>query len=471
MVSVGYDEGVLFTWLKNRQRKKLLSAPFPAEWEDHLAANVRHYAHLPPAERERMQRIVRVVAAEKHWSGGRDFAVTDEIKVTIAGQASLLVLGFDEPHYFDGIESIIVYPRPYTQPASFRERYLIVPEAVPQYGEAWYRGPIVLSWENVLADGRAPGDGQNLVLHEFAHYVDALNGEFDGEPPLFGRQQRQDWRRVTEAEYLRLVGSAQRDETTLLDHYGARNKAEFFAVATECFFEQPAAMRQQHAELYALLSGLYRQDPAEWLPDAQVTARKPEPAEPPWEPDPRVFASRKTHALFMLAVECAYNDRHDLAERATSRVIELDPSDAEAHQQRAAARVKLHKYRDALDDCEAALRLDPRDQNTLRVRGAAYVGLQQYEEAIADLDRAIGKLHEDPEALYLRGLAWAALGKPRQAVDDLSWSIALNGFVADAYFERAKAHRQLGQTRKAKADLEKARQLDPQVGRRKSGQA
>jgi MtfA peptidase len=462
---------MLFTWLKHRRRKRLLAARFPAEWDDYLAANIRHYAHLPPAQRAMMQRIVQVVVAEKHWTGGGGCTVTDEMKVTIAGQASLLVLGFAEPHYFDGIDSIIVYPRPYAPPAGSRDRYLIVPEITAQYGEAWYHGPIVLSWETVSADGRAPGNGQNLVLHEFAHYVDALNGEFDGAPPFSSRRQQQEWRRVADAEYLRLVGAAQRDETTLLDHYGARNKAEFFAVATECFFEQPGAMRQQQAELYALLSNLYRQDPAEWLPDAQVLAREPEPEEPLWEPDPRVFASRKVHALFMLAVECAYNDRYDLAERATTRVLELDPSDVEAYQQRATARVKLYKFREALDDCQAALPLDPRDQSTLRVRGAAYVGLHRYEEAIADLDRAIGKTHEDAEALYLRGLARAALGKTRQAVDDFSWSIVLNAFVADAYFERAKAYRQLGQNKKARADLEKARQLDPQVGRRKNGRA
>ena len=116
-----------------------------------------------------------------------------------------------------------------------------------------------------------------------------------------------------------------------------------------------------------------------------------------------MFASRHIHALFMLAVECAENERFDLAERAATRMIELDPSDAEAYQQRAAARVKLHKYDEALADCDAALRLDPRDENTFRVRGAAHVGLHRYDEAVADLDRAIGKLHEDPEAFYLRG--------------------------------------------------------------------
>ncbi len=111
----------------------------------------------------------------------------------------------------------------------------------------------------------------NVVLHEFAHYLDGLDGSFDGTPPL-DRPLEKTWYRVTEAEYLRLVGSARRGEATLLNHYGATSRAEFFAIATECFFEQPRAMRERHPELYGVLREFYRQDPAQWLTDAKVSA-------------------------------------------------------------------------------------------------------------------------------------------------------------------------------------------------------
>ena len=121
---------------------------------------------------------------------------------------------------------------------------------------------------------RAGGTGAVAAISSymsFAHYLDGLDGDVDGTPPSAGREQEQTWYRVTEAEYRRLVGQARRKEVTLLDHYGASNRAEFFAVASECFFEQPQAMRREHEELYGVLRDFYRQDPAQWLPDAAIS--------------------------------------------------------------------------------------------------------------------------------------------------------------------------------------------------------
>ena len=262
---------MFFSWLRNRRRRALLAEPFPRPWLEWLSANVRHYGYLDPPRRAVVQEVVRVLVAEKYWTGGGRFAVTDEMKVTVAAQAALLVLGLDEPYYFDGVQSIILYPGRYVHPQRWNSRGVIL-------GEAWYRGPIVLSWKDVLAAGRNASHGRNLVLHEFAHHLDGLDGEIDGTPPLESREQLQTWYRVTEAEYLRLLGQARRDEVSLLDHYGASNRAEFFAVATECFFERPHAMRQEHGELYAVLQDFYRQDPAQWLPDAAVAAGRGRPA-------------------------------------------------------------------------------------------------------------------------------------------------------------------------------------------------
>jgi hypothetical protein len=443
-----------------------------------LRQNVRHYVHLPPDKQAAMRDIARVLAAKRRWEGGAGFQVTEEMKLTIAGQASLLVLGLDQPYYFDRVPSIIVYERPYRHLASVRSGYLILREDMPLYGEAWYRGPVVLSWDQVLASGRNASGGHDLVLHEFAHHVDALDGEMDGTPPLAGREQRRTWYRVTEGEYRRLVGSTRRGEATLLDQYGATNRAEFFAVTTECFFEQPHAFRREHKDLYAVLRDFYRQDPAEWLPDATVrspsdslgtssgrSSGKPHKAETRQNLQRRIRRSQNGDGLFTLAVECLKEREHDLAEEALSKAIRLNPADAEAHQERAVARVKLGKYQQALADCDEAIRLDPDDTTAYCARGAAHVGLRQYEKGIEDLDRFLAENGTTAEARYLRGLAESRLGDLKQAISDLSAAIVCDSFLAEAYFERAQAQRGLGRFDEADADLEAAFQLDPYVDR------
>ena len=397
---------MIFSWFKDRRRKELLAEPFPAAWREYVAANVRHYAYLDPAKRELMQAVVRVMVAERNWSGGAALTVTDEMKVTVAAQASVLVLGLEQPYFFDRVQSIILYPGAYVRPPQL-QRYLNAREGVPFAGEAWYHSPIILSWEHVLQAGRNMANGGNVVLHEFAHYLDGLDGEVDGTPPLAGREQERTWYQVTEAEYRRLVGSAKRHEVTLLDHYGATNKAEFFAVATECFFERPHALARQHEELYGVLRDFYRQDPAAWLPDAAIVASRGDQreSEERESAEARVLRSDDVDALFTLAVTCLNDGRYDLAERAASRAIDLDPTDAEVYQYRAAARVRLGNHWAALEDCNQSLRLDDSDVDTYRTRGAAYVGLQQYELAKEDLDGVLGENKKDR-----RGLPAARLG-------------------------------------------------------------
>jgi Mlc titration factor MtfA (ptsG expression regulator) len=443
---------------------ELLSEPFPSGWRLFLHDNVRHYEHLDPRRRTTVEQVVQILVAEKSWVGGAGFNVTDEMKVTVAGQAAILELGLEEPYYFDGVLSIIIYQGPYRHP--------MLPGFIPGatlHGEAWYRGPIVLSWRNVLESGQNASGGHNLVFHEFAHYLDGLDGDVDGDPPLAGREQQQNWYRVTEAEYLRLVGQARRDEVALLDHYGATNRAEFFAVATECFLEQPQAMQREHEELYAALRDFFRQDPARWLPDA-----KPKLPEPKRKSDDRqrtdrlaALRSENPDTLFTLAVESFDEGRYRLAAAAATRAIRLDPRDGEAYQQRASARVKQRRYRKALADCKRALRCDPDDWTTYRVRGAAYLGLGNYEAAKRDLDRALQEDKLDAEALYLRGRVWTALGQHRRAVSDFDKSLAVRPLVAEVYYHSALANRALGNLEDAESDLAKAFQLDPLLDRQK----
>jgi Mlc titration factor MtfA (ptsG expression regulator) len=121
---------------------------------------------------------------------------------------------------------------------------------------------VILSWADVLEEGRDPSRGQNVVYHEFAHQLDMLDGVVDGTPPLQTPAQYRAWREVMTAEYRRLVEASSLGRATLLDQYGATNEAEFFAVATECFFDKPAALERRHPRLYQVLRDYYHQDPA-----------------------------------------------------------------------------------------------------------------------------------------------------------------------------------------------------------------
>lgn len=256
----------MFGWWRERQREKLLEHPFPEEHVRVLERNVPHYARLNADAQKRLRDLVQVFVAEKHWEGCGGLALTDEMKVTIAAQACLLVL--ELPHrLYENVESIFVYPsavmRPARQDGVFvRSRELLVSGPTPLLGEAHHQGPVVLAWDRVLRDGLRPRDGHNLVYHEFAHKLDMLDGQADGTPPLASRAEQARWREVCERAFLELRARTQRGQPTFLDQYGATNEAEFFAVATEHFFDQPRALRKEEPELYEALRQFYRQDPA-----------------------------------------------------------------------------------------------------------------------------------------------------------------------------------------------------------------
>jgi Mlc titration factor MtfA (ptsG expression regulator) len=263
----GYDSRVLFTWFRRRRRRKLLASPFPTAWAAWLEP-LPFYQLLDDAERRRLHDILRVMVAEKQWTGAGDLEVTDEMRVLVAGQAALLILEI-EHDYFERVEEIILFPSSYE--ASYRTYRDggVISEGAHNAGEAWYRGPVVLAWDGVRRGPEDPKDGHNLVLHEFAHKLDMLDGYVDGTPPLRGRGQYANWTRVMTEEFERLQKAARRGGRSLLDAYGATNEAEFFAVATETFFEKGVHLRRKHEALYNLLRDYYRQDPAERLARAQ----------------------------------------------------------------------------------------------------------------------------------------------------------------------------------------------------------
>lgn len=251
---------MLFRWLTERRRARLLETPFPDAWLDILHANVKAYALLDPEEQQRLRDLTQVFIDEKHWEGCGGLELTDEMRVTIAASACLLILGRDHDLMTE-VESILVYPSTVVLPEQERGffdpggRVVEGDKAVLGVAHA-RRGPVVLAWDSVLHGAANTKDGNNLVIHEIAHKIDFLDGTADGTPPLESSADRREWARVcTEA----FVAHREGDEDLLRD-YAQTNEAEFFAVATEVFFEKPQRMRKELPELYELLRRFYNLD-------------------------------------------------------------------------------------------------------------------------------------------------------------------------------------------------------------------
>jgi len=254
----------MFAWLRGWWGARGAAAPFPDAWRRILQRNMRHFSYLDAEEQARLcQRIQRFVA-EKYWEGCGGLQLDDEIRVTIAGQACLLVLGYEGVLYAN-VETILVYPSA-VKPRRVEEPIFAAPRIVPDeqvlLGEAHRRGPVILTWDAVRRGGIHPELGHNVVYHEFAHKLDMLDGAVDGVPPLASREQHERWLAVCRQAYEELRQGVDRGLETFLDPYGLSDQAEFFAVATEAFFDEPVRLRFLHPELYSVLSEFYRQEPA-----------------------------------------------------------------------------------------------------------------------------------------------------------------------------------------------------------------
>jgi Mlc titration factor MtfA (ptsG expression regulator) len=253
-------------WFIDRRRRKLTQAPFPSLWEGIIRRNVAHYCMLEDAERAHLRALIQVFIAEKNWEGAGGLKLTDEIRVTISAQACLLLLGL--PHnYYQNVKSIIVYPSTVVpsqrKPGFFENTYAPVELAHPIIGQAFRQGPVIIIWDAALRGGRHPESGHNVIYHEFAHKLDMLDGSADGTPPLKDRAEYRDWVQTCTQEYLRLKNLTKKGKRSFLDSYGATNEAEFFAVATEQFFDQPRLMIEHAPDLYRVLKNYYCQDPLE----------------------------------------------------------------------------------------------------------------------------------------------------------------------------------------------------------------
>ncbi len=250
---------------KARRREAILGEPFADAWVPIVRRAVPFYDRLSETRRRRLLDNVKVFVAEKQFVGCGGMELTDEIKVTIAGGACVLLLGVPHLDVFPRLREVIVHP------SDLKETVEAIGPDGRRYqihrvrsGEAWRRGPVVLAWDSVRHSVFTPRDGYNVVYHEFAHVIDMQNGEADGIPPLESRAAYDKWTRVFFEEFDRFVAESRRGRSTFIDPYGAGHPSEFFAVVTEHFFEQPHRLQRKHAALYRLLADFYRQDPARW---------------------------------------------------------------------------------------------------------------------------------------------------------------------------------------------------------------
>ena len=254
-----------FTFSKKRRRQQLQAKPFPAAWRSIVTRNFPTFRRLPRADQIELLGHVQVFLAEKHFEGCGGLELTDEIRVTIAAQACLLLL-HRQTDYYPQLTSILVYPSAYI---AHETRHLdgnIWEEGEDhRLGHTGRRlGSLVLAWDDVRRGAADPSDGRNLVLHEFAHQLDFEDYATDGAPALATKAEYQSWVQVMNREFAALRAAAETGIPTVLDTYGAENPAEFFAVVTEAFFERPRALRAKHPDLYAEFAQFFRQDPVQF---------------------------------------------------------------------------------------------------------------------------------------------------------------------------------------------------------------
>lgn len=249
---------------RRRERARLLARPFPQEWREILERNVPLSARLPADQRQQLEEQVKRFLVDLSFEGCGGLEIDDEIRLTIAGHACLLSLGNDKPP-FPQLRSVLVYPSAYSSNEErFTEGGFIEEGTQGRLGESWHQGYVVLAWDAVLHGAMEMGDGHNVVLHEFAHQLDQEDGVADGVPTFEQPRHYSPWARVLERDFEKLVDRASRGKRTVLDAYGATNRAEFFAVATETFFEKPRVLRRKYPELYELLSEFYGLEPTGW---------------------------------------------------------------------------------------------------------------------------------------------------------------------------------------------------------------
>ncbi len=261
--------------VRRRRRARAFAQSLPASMQAAINRNVPITRALPAPLTRRLEGLVLSFLREKSFVGCNGLQITDEIRATIAAQACLLLLG--RAGHYDDLRSILVYPGAFwVEDEVHDDDGLVTRRRRELSGEAWDSQRIILSWEDVAETAQQPADGYNVVLHEFAHYLDAEGRGLAAG----GGGTLEAWHAKLSAEFEALCDVVDRGEATFLDPYAAEDEVEFFAVASEEFIECSAELRTAHPALYHLLRDFYGTDPAEWRADGgRVTLSESRPVQ------------------------------------------------------------------------------------------------------------------------------------------------------------------------------------------------
>lgn len=249
-------------WRRHR-RHGIAAKPLPQEWHAILERNMPLYRGLPDELRQELEGHIQLFLHDKTFEGFHGLEVTDEMRVTIAGNACLLLLNRAHDQ-FGSFSTIYIYPSTFVSQHTSYDGLVESVGPSARLGESWHRGPLVLAWDSVRSGVRDIHDGHNVVLHEFAHKLDGADGSVDGAPIFPDASQHLSWARVMRREFEQLQREASRGTQTLLDQYGATAPEEFFAVLVETFYEKPRQLKETHPDLYEEMRKCFRVDPLTW---------------------------------------------------------------------------------------------------------------------------------------------------------------------------------------------------------------
>jgi hypothetical protein len=246
-----------------RRRRSLRLRPFPENWRRLLEENFPLYHLLGQDLKNQLHGLVNIFLDEKTFIGCRGQQITDQVKVTIASQACMLLLN-RKTNLYPRLKTIYVYPHTYVVDTKYHDSGLVIEGKDVRLGESWHNGPVVIAWDSVARAARSVHHRKNVVIHEFAHQLDQEDGVINGTPLLDSPSSYETWANVLGAEYQKLCDTLYAHHHSVIDPYGASSPAEFFAVATEAFFEKPCQLLKHNPRLYDEFKNYYKLDPAQW---------------------------------------------------------------------------------------------------------------------------------------------------------------------------------------------------------------
>lgn len=266
LIFAGIALGLVFfwKWRKSRRLDAVEHGDFPSEYDALLIRRFHPYPFLSVEERRRLQGKILRFLSEKIFHGVDGLEVTETMRVLVAAEACLLVVNLEQRDLYPGLQNIYLIADAYVPKENPLNPSTGRPMVEPRVGEAWHRGPLMLSWNAIREDLRSPGAGANVVFHEFAHHLDQQDGSFDGTPELGTDGNMARWREVMSKEFLGLRKTLSEGHPSDINAYAATNEVEFFAVVSEYFFTNAVEMERIRPRLFEVLRDAYRIDTRRW---------------------------------------------------------------------------------------------------------------------------------------------------------------------------------------------------------------